>query len=306
MRTVTLAQLRQDIQNQADIAGLTARHGATLLNRLTNQSIQRFRERISGEGARHFLTVATGTMLTGATPGFPFYSLNAGAISSGIVRVYGVDVKTQGGAWKRLEHTTFEDRTSFGGGHPASIGEPRVWAEYQTTKLAIMPPPDRPYEFVVWYLPQLNDLQSDAATFDGVSGWEDYVVWDVVCRIIVQGRARANALAIDAAARDLHALHALDPSRAADERGCDPAGQAHDECSDRRRAQAAHRESRNQPRDDPQRDAVHDQNEQAQRHHGERQREDENDRPDHSVDDAEQQRRDDQCTGTGDRNAGKE
>lgn len=186
MRTVTLAQLRQDIQNQADIAGLTQRHGATLLNRLANQSIQRFREKLSNEGARHFLTVATGTMQAGATSGFPFYSLAAGSLASGIVRIFGVDVKTSGGAWKRLEHTTFEDRTTYGGGHPASIGEPRVWAEYQTTTLAIMPPPDRSYDYVVWYLPVLNDLQTDAATFDGVAGWEDFVTWDVVCRIIVR------------------------------------------------------------------------------------------------------------------------
>jgi len=186
MRTVTLAQLRQDIQNQADIAGLTARHGATLLTRLANQSIQRFREKLSNEGARHFLTVATGTMQAGATSGFPFYSLNAGALASGIVRVFGVDVKTQGGSWKRLEHTTFEDRTVYGGGHPASIGEPRVWAEYQTTTLAILPPPDRSYDFVVWYLPVLNDLSADTDRFDGVSGWEDFVTWDVVCRIIVR------------------------------------------------------------------------------------------------------------------------
>jgi hypothetical protein len=186
MRTVTLAQLRQDISNQADIAGLTTRHGATLLNRLANQSIQRFREKLSNEGARHFLTVATGTMVSGATSGFPFYSLNAGSLASGIVRIFGVDVKTQDGSWKRLEHTTFEDRASYGGGHPASVGEPRVWAEYQTTKLAILPPPDRNTDFVVWYLPVLNDLQSDSATFDGVSGWEDFVTWDVVCRIIVR------------------------------------------------------------------------------------------------------------------------
>lgn len=186
MRTVTLAQLRQDIQNQADIAGLDRRHGATLLNRLINQSVQRFREKLSGEGARHYLTVATGTMSAGATQGFPFYSLNARALASGIVRVFGVDVKTEGGAWRRLEHTTFEDRTAYGGGHPASIGEPRVWAEYQTTTLAIMPPPDRAYEYVVWYLPVLNDLQSDAATFDGVAGWEDFIVWDVTCRIIAR------------------------------------------------------------------------------------------------------------------------
>lgn len=186
MRTVTLAQLRLDVQNQADIAGLTARHGATLLNRLINQSVQRFRERLSGEGARHFLTVATGTMLAGATSGFPFHSLDAGARASGIVRVYGVDVKVQGGDWKRLEHTSFEDRTAYGGGNPASVGEPIAWAEYQTTKLAILPPPDRAYDYVIWYLPVANDLQSDSATFDGVAGWEDYVKWDVTCELSVR------------------------------------------------------------------------------------------------------------------------
>ena len=107
-------------------------------------------------------------MVTGATSGFPFSLLDVGAIASGVVRVSGVDVKTQGGAWKRLEHTTFEDRTAYGGGHPASIGEPRVWAEFQTDKLAILPPPDRGYEFVVWYLPVLNDLSADTDQFDGV------------------------------------------------------------------------------------------------------------------------------------------
>lgn len=185
MRTVTLAQLRQDIQNQADIAGLTARHGATLINRLINQSRQRFRERISGEGARHFLAVATGTLGVGATSGFPFLSLDLSG-ASGIVRVYGIDIKQTGGSWKRLEHTTFEDRCNYGGGHPGSVGEPRVWAEWGTTKFAILPPPDRAYDYVAYYLPVLDDLAADADTWNGVSGWENYVVWDVVVQVQVR------------------------------------------------------------------------------------------------------------------------
>lgn len=192
MRTVTLAQLRQDIQNQADIAGLTQRHGVTLLNRQINQSIQRFRERISSEGAQHFLTVATGVMQSGPTDGFPFYSLNAGAQASGIVRIFGVDVQRPDGTWHRLEHTTFQDRTRYGGGSPGAVGQPRVWAEYRTATLAIMPPPAQTMSYVVWFLPVMNDLQSDSATFDGVAGWEDYVVWDVTCRII--GRDQYTAV----------------------------------------------------------------------------------------------------------------
>lgn len=186
MRNVTLAQLRRDIENQADIAGLSARHGATLLNRFINQSIQRFRERVSGEGARHYLSIATGTLSAGATSGFPFLSLDVHPIASGLVRAYGIDIQMPGGEWKRLEHTTFEDRAAFGGGHPGSVGLPKVWAEYQTTKLALMPPPDQAYPFVLWYLPARADMTADSDTYDGVAGWEDYNVWDVCVRLVAR------------------------------------------------------------------------------------------------------------------------
>lgn len=184
MRNVTLQQLRLDIQNQADIAGLTARHGATLIDRRINQSIQRFRERLSGEGARHFLNYATGTLTSGATSGFPFKELHAHPVASGLVRVYGLDIKTQGGEWKRLEHTTFEDRANYGG--PVSEGEPAVWAEYQTTRLAVLPCPDRSYDYLLWYLPALADLVNNGDTWDGVAGWEDYVMWDVSTSLVVR------------------------------------------------------------------------------------------------------------------------
>ena len=184
MRNVTLLQLRLDIQNQADIAGLTARHGATLIDRRINQSIQRFRERLSGEGARHFLAYATGTIQPGATSGFPFRELDVHPVASGLVRAYGLDIKTSGGEWKRLEHTTFEDRANYGG--PVANGEPDVWAEYQTTKLAILPCPDKQYDYLLWYLPVLPDLVANSDTFNGVAGWEDYVMWDVSTSLVVR------------------------------------------------------------------------------------------------------------------------
>jgi hypothetical protein len=184
MRNVTLAQLRLDIQNQSDIAGLTQRHGATLLNRLINQSVQRFREKLSGEGSRHFLSYATGTISAGATSGFPFKELNVHPVASGLVRAYGLDIKTQGGSWKRLEHTTFEDRANYGG--PISTDEPSVWAEYQTTKLAILPCPDRDYDYLLWYLPARADMTADSDTFDGVAGWEDFIKWDVSTALVVR------------------------------------------------------------------------------------------------------------------------
>lgn len=183
MRTVTLAQLRRDVQDQADVAGFPLRTGPTLITRLINQSINRFQERLSIEGATHFLAVATGTLSSGATPGQPYTLLDAGAVASGIVRVFGVDVKV-GNTYKALEYVPFQAHTDFGG--PANTGEPFAWSQFQTTKLAILPPTNGQYPYILWYLPVRADLAADANTFDGVAGWEDFVTWDVVCRLIVR------------------------------------------------------------------------------------------------------------------------
>jgi hypothetical protein len=182
-RNVSLAQLRADIQDQADVAGLTTRHTASLINRRINQSIQRFRERISLEGCQHYLTNTTGLFTAGATSPYPFYALDLSAAAPAIVRTYAVDI-TVGNVTKTLIHVPFQDRDKFSG--PAVTGEPVAWANYQTTGVAIMPAPDSAYAYCVWHLPVLPDLSADSDTFNGVAGWEEFIVWDVVCHLIVR------------------------------------------------------------------------------------------------------------------------
>lgn len=183
-RNVTLGQLRADVQNQADIAGATTRHVATLLNRLINQSIQRFRERISTEGAQHYLVSVTKSLTAGATSPYPFKELDLSSESPAVVRTYGIDITLPSGHVKSLIQVPFNARADYGG--PIHQGEPDAWAHYQTAKVAIFPPPETTYSAVVWYLPVLSDLSSDSDTFDGVAGWEEFVAWDVVCKVIVR------------------------------------------------------------------------------------------------------------------------
>ena len=66
MRNVTLTQLRADIAAQADFVGATGRYPDATVNRFINQSIQRFREKLSTEGATHFLLSTSGTLAAGA------------------------------------------------------------------------------------------------------------------------------------------------------------------------------------------------------------------------------------------------
>jgi len=185
-RTVTLLQLRTDIGDQADLGQIQdgGRYTPATLNRFINQSIQRFRERLSIEGAQHFLVSTTGTVTAGATSPYPFKVIDLSAVSPSLVRTFGVDITLPGGEVRTLPQQPFADRDNFGG--PVSKSEPRVWIHLQTRSIALLPPPNQSYVYVVWYLPVLADLVDDDDTFDGVAGWEDYVMWDVVIRMITR------------------------------------------------------------------------------------------------------------------------
>ena len=177
-RNATLSQLRTDVSNQCDFSVASAsRYSATLLTRLINQSIQRFRERVSAEGMTHFLVSTSGT-LAGQTSPFAFEVLDLSAVSPSVVRTYGVDVTLQG-IVRTLAHRPFQERNEYSDMGP---GIPVAWSQYQTRTLAIMPSRGGD-AYTVWYLPVLADLVNDDDTFDGVSGWENWVVWDVVVQL---------------------------------------------------------------------------------------------------------------------------
>lgn len=185
-RNVTLLQLRTDIAAQADITGAvgaSSRYTPTVLTRYINQAIQRFRERISNEGATHYLVSTSSTLGVGATSPYPFYVLDLSAVSPGIVRIFGLDI-TVNGVTRMLKHVPFNSRGDYGGALNKSI--PEAWAQYQTAKLAVLPPSSSAFAYVCWYLPVLADLSADGDTFDGVAGWEEFIVWAVVVRLIIQ------------------------------------------------------------------------------------------------------------------------
>lgn len=165
------------------MVGVAARYTPTALNRRINQSIQRFRERISNEGVTHYLTSTTGTLSIGATSPFPFLSLDLSAVSPSIVRTYGVDL-TINNVTRSLRYIPFTMRDNFGG--PLNRDIPVAWSHYQTRVIAIFPPSESAYTYVVWYMPVLADLAADGDTFDGVAGWEEYIVYDVITRLNIK------------------------------------------------------------------------------------------------------------------------
>ena len=194
-RTVTLSQLRDDVSTQADIVGAvgaTARHSPTMMNRYINQAIQRFREKLSSQGAPRFLVSTTGTLTAGLTSPYAFSVLDLSSASPGIVRVHGLDITVQQQIVKLIA-VPFSQRSEYG----TATGIPCAYAQYDTSKLAILPAPASAYTYVCWYLPVLSDLVSDSDTWDGVSGWEQWITWDVVVRHLIRDQtSRSYAMAM--------------------------------------------------------------------------------------------------------------
>jgi hypothetical protein len=206
-RNVTLGQLKADIKWQADLTGATTRHVASMYTRAINQSIQRFRRSLTKSGSTHYLTKTTGTFSAGTTSPHPFQILDLSSESPSVVRVYGVDI-TVGSKVRQLTHVPFTHRGQYG----TDTGEPEAWASASQSSIAILPGPDAAYSYCVWYLPVISDLSDDSDAWDGVEGWEEFIVWDVVSRLIVRDQ-NANAYATVMSERESRWRDILDSAR---------------------------------------------------------------------------------------------
>lgn len=186
-RTRSLTNLLADVRFQSDVQGFSLRHDDTNLTRLINQSIQDFRDKVSSEGIQHYLTSATGTMTAGVTSGYPFKILDCSAFSPNVVRVFGVDVQLTDTRWQPLRAVDFVERANYQWpGGIAGGNVPEAFANMTTYTLAIMPAPGRTITYRVWYLPLLTDLATGSDTFDGITGFEQWLVWDVCAKVVTR------------------------------------------------------------------------------------------------------------------------
>lgn len=201
-RTRSLTNLLADLDYVADTQGLTTRHDPTNKTRALNQSIQRFREKLSTEGFSHFLQPYSTTTAVGATSPFPFQVVDLGSgPAPALVRVFRVHVTYNNRVYD-LEGVEFTEVTRYQDAYNGvRAGIPIAFASQTTTKVALMPPPDAAYAITYWYLPVLADLVAGSDTFDGVAGWEEWVVYDAAVHIANRDRD-ATQRALLAAERD--------------------------------------------------------------------------------------------------------
>jgi hypothetical protein len=170
-RTRTLADLVADVRWQADVEGAMQRHTTEKIETALNQSNQAFRLMISAVSDYYKAKSATLSIAAGDST-IP--------IPADMVRLYGFDIQVQG-RWRELNEFQFSDRNRYEDNW-VTTGPPTYFRQRSETQIDIMPTADGVYSYRLWYLTTGAEL--DASTdFDGIAGWEDWLVFDSALRI---------------------------------------------------------------------------------------------------------------------------
>jgi hypothetical protein len=187
-RTRTLAQLRADVCNRADISDggsdVTKRHPSSEITRYINQAIQSYMQLVTDAGCQLYIKQAVVSTSTSSTVDTANWApRDYLAMPTDLYHLKGIDI-TSGGATVAMQPFELADRNDFraqfifaNGG----IGMPILYqlggvnqAGLRVAK--VIPSSDAVYSCVVWYLPVAADLVADGDTFDGIAGYEEWVV----------------------------------------------------------------------------------------------------------------------------------
>lgn len=171
-RTVSLDDLIAAVQWQADVEGAVQRQTPQKITDALNRSILAFRLRIS-EASDYYKTT-TGTLALGA-------AATTIPIPDDFIRLYGFDLQVQG-RWREVLPFQFSERNRYQDAWMTS-GPPTYYRERDASLIDIMPASDGAYFYRLWYLPLPTELVNGTDEFDGIAGWEDWIIFDTALRI---------------------------------------------------------------------------------------------------------------------------
>lgn len=171
-RTITLANLITDIRAATDTR--SARWPDATLTRFINESIAELYDLIVSACHDHYLSSQTISVVSGTDS----YSLTSSIAT--FYKAHGVDVLKTDGTYKRMDPFIWEERHLYN-----DVDTDREQARYRLmgSNLIIVPKPAWSGTIKVWYIPAPTALATGTDTFDGVAGWEQYVITDCAIKV---------------------------------------------------------------------------------------------------------------------------
>lgn len=187
-RTRSLQNLLSDVRWTADEEASTSRHTDFMITRALNQSIQAFRRMVTRGGIDYYEHATSGNL-----------TANVATLTgpADLVEVTGLDVSVDG-ELRDVYPISRSERNDFQPGG-AQTGVPVGFRIVEDATITLYPTPDAAYAYQLWYLQTGTDLTgtfdangaltASTSTFDGLSGWEDWIVYDTALRLATRDGA---------------------------------------------------------------------------------------------------------------------
>lgn len=176
-RTRTLAELRTEVYQRADLENATDFLPSTEVDRYINQSIADLYDLLRDHAAEDYYSetaqpVTTANQVT-VSPPTRFFQLLS------LERVDGTRVI-------RMRKLDTRDRDKFSATGPPLFyrlvgGAADTTGEYSAL-VELFPTPDSAYTLLLRYIPHAPVLNADTDVWDGFNGWEEYVVVDAALK----------------------------------------------------------------------------------------------------------------------------
>jgi len=176
VRTRTLAQLRAEVRQRADIENDPHITDAEV-DRFINQSCAGLHSAIVDAGSGFYTKSTTGTLTSGS---------ETLALPANTYRVVKFAVQVSG-VWRSIRRATMEKFVD--GLNAATWGMPSWPTAYiiiDGNTMTFSPIPDSAYPYRVLYVRSFFDMSGDSDVFDGEGGWEEWVVLDAAIKCVTK------------------------------------------------------------------------------------------------------------------------
>jgi hypothetical protein len=181
---VTLAQLRNRARVRCDMVNSAFIADADF-NDFLNASADELYDILVEKYEDYFTTSSTLTTVSGT---------ESYTVPADFYKLVGIDFQIDSTRWRALEPFVVRERNVYR--NLPTIGFPGYELKYwlRGSNLNLLPVPTAAWTLKLWYVPRRAAMSADSDTFDGVSGWEEYIVVDAAIKALTAEEGDTSAL----------------------------------------------------------------------------------------------------------------
>lgn len=185
----TLAQLRTDARETADMVNQTLFITDTELTRRINESIARlYGILVQARGEDYYRT--SSAVVTVA-------NVRTVALPTTFLSLSGIDIVLSTNVTIDARPIDFGDRARFFNDTSGWWSFQSVYYSIEGPNLVFYPTPRAVHNLTIWYIPHAPTLTADSDTFDGINRWEHWVVIDTAIQLLAKEESDTTALVFE-------------------------------------------------------------------------------------------------------------